>query len=33
VAEFLNIVVPLTIGWWQPYYDKAVEFQAKKQGR
>jgi Kef-type K+ transport system membrane component KefB len=23
-AFFLNISVPLTIGWWQPYYDKAV---------
>jgi len=23
-AFFLNISVPLTIGWWRPYYDKAV---------
>jgi len=23
-AFFLNIAVPLTIGWWRPYYDKAV---------
>ncbi len=23
-AFFLNICVPLTIGWWRPYYDKAV---------
>jgi Kef-type K+ transport system membrane component KefB len=23
-AFFLNITVPLTIGWWRPYYDKAV---------
>ena len=22
-AFFLNITVPLTIGWWQPYYEKA----------
>jgi Kef-type K+ transport system membrane component KefB len=23
-AFFLNICVPLTIGWWRPHYDKAV---------
>ena len=23
-AFFLNIAEPLTIGWWRPYYDKAV---------
>jgi Kef-type K+ transport system membrane component KefB len=23
-AFFLNIAVPLTIGWWRPHYDKAV---------
>lgn len=23
-AFFLNIAVPVTIGWWLPYYDKAA---------